>query len=356
MMRVLTDFHHSSLLTATNLLFGERLNMMVYRPIGMEWFEQGYWAINDIPDTARQFLSLDQALKPGDNTPPLNRVITRQRDEILGETPDNGVYYVSDPGGRTAHRACTLDYFRNNKFDYIIASIPAHVPIFEDLRQKYWPEAKLIIQVGNNWDLTPYAGMNVLASIAPVFAPGVNAMFYHQEFDTNIFRSRVCHPTKRIYSFVNILQRTGQGWNDFAELEKLLPEFVFKSYGGQCRDGNKTGPLDLANAMHEAQFILHSKPGGDGFGHIIFNAYACGRPVIARPSQYAGQLAEQLMVPGTFIDLDKYGRGEVKNMVRRITEDPDALWRMGARAGERFAELVDYEKEAEEIGLWLSKL
>jgi hypothetical protein len=356
MMRVLTDFHHSSLLTATNLLFGERLHMMVYRPIGLEWFDEGFWAINDQRDTANQFLSLDQSLKPGDNTPPLNLTITRERDAVLGETPENGVYYVADPGGRTAHRACTLDWFKNNRFDYVIASIPAHVPLFERLIAQYQPHAKLIIQVGNNWDLSPYEGKNVLASTAQHMAAGVNAMFYHQEFDTHIFMQRICEPTKKIYSFVNILQRSGQGWNDFVELEKLLGDYEFRSYGGQCRDGNKNGPLELANAMHEAQFILHSKPGGDGFGHIIFNAYACGRPVIARPSQYAGMLAEQLLVPGTFINLDELGRGGVKNQVRRITADPDGLFHMGKRAAERFNAVVNYEKEAEEIGLWLSQL
>lgn len=116
------------------------------------------------------------------------------------------------------------------------------------------------------------------------------------------------------------------------------------------------GPQELANTMHEAQFVLHSKPGGDGFGHIIHNAYACGRPVIARPSQYRGQLAEQLLVPGTFIDLDKYGRGEMKNMIRRITADPDELFRMGKRASQRFKEVVNYEQEAEDIREWLKNL
>lgn len=348
MKRVLTDFHHSSLLTATNLLFEDRLDMMVYRPIGMEWFEEGFWAVNDQRDTAEQFLGLDQSFKPDDETPPLN--------DILGQRFETGVYYVADPGGRTAHRACSLEWFKNNQFDYLIASIPAHVPLFERLIAMYQPKAKLIIQVGNNWDLSPYVGKNVLASIAPHMEPDVNACFYHQEFDLNIFAPRICHPTKHISSFVNILQRTGQGWNDFTELEKLLPEFSFKSYGGQCRDGNMNGPLEVANAMHDSQFILHSKPGGDGFGHVIFSAYACGRPVIARPSQYSGQLAEQLLVPGTFIDLDKYGRAEVKNMIRRFTEDDNALWRMGQRAAARFREVVDYEKEAEEVKQWLTKL
>lgn len=357
-VRVLTDFHHSSLLRATNMLFGGRLHMMVYRPIGLEWFEEGFWAINDNIDTAKQFLSTDQAFTPGDGTPKLNK-LTIERDQVLGETQANGVYYVADPGNLTSHRACSLEWFKNNRFDYIIASIPAHVPLFKRLIELYQPHAKLIIQMGNNWNLDQYSNENILASIAPqIGGYQCDIMFYHQEFDTHIFQSRVCHPTKKISSFVNILQNSGQGWNDFVELEKLLSRFgyEFRSYGGQCRDGNMNGPLELANAMHDSQFILHSKPGGDGFGHVIFNAYACGRPVIARPSQYAGMLAEQLLVPGTFIDLDKYGRGEVKNMIIRLTHDEGALFQMGKRASDRFREVVDYEKEAEEVGQWLATL
>lgn len=341
MARVLTDFHHSSLLRATNLLFGERLGMEVYRPIGLEWYEDGYWQINDQLDTAKQFLSTE-AGKPIDGTPALNNA----------NAVDWGTYRVEDPGGISTHMACTLDYFKQHQFDYVIASIPAHVPLFKALIVEFMPNAKLIIQMGNNWDIEKYAGMNVLASIAPTLT-NANAVFYHQEIETKLFKSRVTHPTNKIFSFVNILENTGQGWNDFLELEHLLPQFEFRSYGGQCRDGNKTGPLELANAMHESQFILHSKPGGDGFGHIIFSAYACGRPVIARPSQYRGQLAEQLLVPGSFIDLDT-GREKVAKQIKSMTDDE--LFRMGKRAGERFAEVVNYEQEAERVKEWLKNL
>ena len=41
-MRVLTDFHHNSLMISHVKLFEERLKMDVYRPIGMEWFNEGW--------------------------------------------------------------------------------------------------------------------------------------------------------------------------------------------------------------------------------------------------------------------------------------------------------------------------
>lgn len=344
-MRVLVDFHHSSLLRSLVMLFQDRLNMDVYRPIGMEWFDQGYWAINDKKDTAAQFLSWDS--QPLDNTPPLN--------SVHGWSMNNGWGVVFDPGNTSTHRACTLDFFKDNKFDYIVASIPAHVPIFERLIAEYQPEAKLIVQMGNNWNIDQYVGKNVLASIQPQLSPGVNAIFYHQEFDTSLFKPRVTHQTGLIHSYVNVLGNTGMGLQDFRELERILPEFRFRSYGGQNRDGNMNGPLELANSMCEAEFILHSKPGGDGYGHIIHNAFAVGRPVITRSSQYRNQLASQLLVPGCFIDLDD-GREKTAKRIKELHQNSDELFRLGKKASDRFKAVVDFAKEAEEIRQWLVTL
>jgi hypothetical protein len=345
-MRVLCDFHHSSLLRSLVLLFEGRLGMQLYRPIGLEWFEEGYWAINDQLDTAKQFLELDS--QPVDKTPPLNFPDWQHAD---------GTYSIMDPGGKSSHRACTLEFFKNNQFDYIIATIPAHVPLFERLIAQFQPKAKLIVQMGNNWNLDNYAGYNVLASIAPQLSPA-NTLFYHQEFDLRVFHDTPVQPVRKVYSFLNIIQHSGVGWNDYSDLKRMMERqgWEFRAYGGQCPDGNMTGPHELASKMREAAFIFHVKPGGDGFGHIIHNAYAVGRPIITRPSHYRGQLAEQLLVPGTFIDLDRYGRSEVKNILTRLMYDPDALVEMGRRAAQRFDEVVDYQKEAEEVAAWLGGL
>lgn len=345
-MRVFCDFHHSSLLRSLVLLFERRLGGEVYRPIGMEWFDEGFWAINNQRDTAMQFLDPDS--QPRDNTPPLNTPEGLRAD---------GVYEILDPGAKSSHKACTLEFFKNNRFDYVIASIPAHIPLFERLIAEYQPNAKLIVQMGNNWNLENYAGENVLASIAPQFSPA-NTMFYHQEFDLSVFHDTPVQPVRRVYSFMNVLQQYKQAWTDYSELKRMMGRlgWEFRAYGGQCPDGNMTGPEQLASKMREAAFIFHVKPGGDGFGHIIHNAYAVGRPIITRPSHYRSQLAEQLLVPGTFIDLDRYGRAEVKNILTRLMFDPDALEAMGRRAAQRFDEVVDYKRESEEISAWLAQL
>lgn len=349
-MRVLVDFHHSSLLRSLILLFERRLGMEVYRPIGMDWFKEGYWKINDQLDTAKQYLSLSQAYKPGDGTPALN---------ALAKKADKGVYYCLDPGGRDLNRACMLHYVMNHKFDYLVASIPEHIEPFKRLIKLYQPQAKLIFQVGNDWNFEELGGMNVLASTLPREVPAdVNVKFYHQEFDLAIFSPYRNQPRKTIFSFINILHESAPAWSDFTNLEGLLGPagFEFRSFGGQCRDGNMDGPYQLAKKMRRAQFVFHVKPGGDGFGHVIHNAYAMGRPVITRSSHYKGKLASLLLEPGTFIDLDELNPGMAARAILDATKNRVRCARMGQQAYERFRQVVDYKHDADGIREWLKTL
>jgi len=355
MARVLVDFHHSSLLRSLVMLFEDRLGMELYRPIGMEWFEEGFWGINRDVKTAEQFLGMHQAFSPADGTPNLN--IMKDYGSI-GEPEDferADTLFIVEPGRVSYHKAARLKFFKENQFDYVIASIPAHVPMFRELIHRYNPGAKLIVQVGNNWNIDQYAGMPVLASIAPQLT-AANAIFYHQEFDLEIFKPSPVPADRKIYSFVNVLRQQGVAWEDYKQMKRQLSDFTFKSFGGQNDDGNTDGPLETARTMSEAMFIFHVKPGGDGFGHVIHNAYALGRPIITRSSHYRHQLAEELMVPGTYIDLDQHGRAVTKRMINEISRQPELLQEMGQKAAERFRQVVNYKKESEEIKAWLENL
>jgi hypothetical protein len=42
-VRVLVDYHHHDLWESLELLFTDRFGWELLRPIGMDWFEQGYW-------------------------------------------------------------------------------------------------------------------------------------------------------------------------------------------------------------------------------------------------------------------------------------------------------------------------
>jgi hypothetical protein len=344
-MNILTDFHHNSLLRSLVMLFEERLGMNVYRPIGLEWFYEGYWAINDQLDTAKQFLDVKTQVL-ADNTPPLN---------VVKEHSD-GVYSVYDPGNITTHNGITLEAFKSQKFDFMIASIPAHISVFQELIKKFQPQAKLIIQIGNNWDPNIFRGLNVMGSVNPGTIEDANVIYYHQEFDTNIFKPTSHKESGRISSYVNLLQELPIGWRDFNELEKSIPEIKFNSYGGQCRDGNMSGVVDLANSMNNDDLVFHVKDHGDGYGHIIYNAYACGRPTIIRSSLYRNQLAQELFNDKSCIDLDQYSNDDAIKKIKEIYINKDVLDEMSINAYKTFKNCVDFEYCAEIIHNWMGTL
>ena len=55
-MRIFADYHHGGLYHALHILFCERMGFELYRPIGFEWAERGYWKYSENPPTIAQYL------------------------------------------------------------------------------------------------------------------------------------------------------------------------------------------------------------------------------------------------------------------------------------------------------------
>ena len=43
MAAILADFHHGDLFESHRLVFVDRFGWELCRPIGLEWFQEGYW-------------------------------------------------------------------------------------------------------------------------------------------------------------------------------------------------------------------------------------------------------------------------------------------------------------------------
>jgi hypothetical protein len=289
-MRVLTDFHHAGLLQSFILLFERRLGGEVYRPIGREWFDQGFWKVFNHPATVEQFLGIGGATPDG--TAPLNEVV---------DHPDPDVYICHDIDSGTENKAITLKGFLNQPFDIMIASLPQHIEPYYQLCKVHPSHPKLIYQIGNSWDYSGDAPVrNIMASARMSgMSIGLNTIEYHQEFDTKIFHPDFTYPDKNIYSFVNCFDIAEHLANDaflFKQVEKAMPDWTFKIYGGQCRDG-AIGPTPaLADKMRESRFIWHTKWGGDGYGLVILIVPAVGRPLIVKILFYQNMFAEPLLL------------------------------------------------------------
>lgn len=332
------------------MLFEDRLGIEVYRPIGLEWYETGNWGIWPALDTAKQYLSLEQAYKPVDGTVQLNQFSSIEAED--------GVYWCQDPSTPDRPiRACTLDYFMNNDFDYVLASIPNHVEPFRKLAAR--KGAKLIVQIGNEWPVSEYRNTNLLASVAPRRLPDdIHPVFYHQEFDLNAFRHEP--PISQeilISSYINVYNHN-PGWRDFMHLEKALEGTGIKmrSYGGQGRDGCINDSTKLGESMRTSTFIFHVKAGGDGFGHVLHNAYACGRPVISRHSHYRGQWGEELLKRSS-INVDDFRSYEtLATFLKFLSNDPEHMKVISNQARKAFDEVVNFDAEELKIREWLDGL
>lgn len=365
-MNILTDFHHAGLLHSLIMLFEDRLGGNVYRPIGKDWFDKGYWKVYDHPATVEQFLGIGG--NTPDGTPKLN--------EVEGE-PTPGIYWCHDIDSGMTNKAITLERFLNMHFDIVIASIPQHVELFKRLCADHPDHPKLIFQIGNSWTNEAAMAPNIMASAIIHNIPNeINFISYHQEFDLNVFHPPIeskpyigdvayqnsydfSMPGPNIYSFVNcfdVAEHYKNDWSLFTEVEKNLPEWSFKAFGGQCRDG-AIGPSQVvADKMREARFIWHTKFGGDGYGHVIHNAPAVGRPLLVKSGYYVDKLAAPLLNDGvTCINLDGLGYQQIINKINYYSE-PERYRAMSEAAYNTFCKVVDFNKEQKQIEVFLSKL
>ena len=337
MVNVLTDLHNGSLYNSLHLLFEKRLGFNLYRPIGEQWFHEGYFKIaepyGNYPGTISQYLAIND--RPYDPYTNLNGDLVES----------DGIYKIFSPEGNFEHKAITFDTFKNMKFDYIVGSHPLH-ECWEGLLQ-YQPTPKFIMQLGNENQTTNT--QNVLSSVWAMSPRlGQNVCYYHQEFDLNEFTYEPPDNHTLIRSFVHLHPEK----ETFDIYKSNLPEFQMEAYGM----GTDLGPSqNIAKQMKESAFGWHIKP-ADGYGHILHNWYACGRPVIIRGDYYAGKTGGMLLEDGkTCIDLDKHNFTENLNMIRYWSL-PDHHKEMCKNAHDIFMKVCDFNSEAENIKTFLSNI
>jgi hypothetical protein len=339
-MKVFCDLHHADLYYSLQLLFEKRLEYEMYRPIGLEWYEQKLWAVYDHPATAQQYLGLDQAIvKPKD----VHGNYLEDRD-ILNKRYrfEDGIFYIQDPTKNKVQRGITLEKFKDMKFDILVSSIPAHINIFNQLIKLYQPQAKHIFQVGNAWGNQPGV-KNILSSTAPFYTSNdINIVFYHQEFDLDIYKYTL--PTIHTYvnSYIHYMQEM-----DLLQLYKnTLSNWLFKTYGAGMEDYTR-GSEDMGKRMADSGWTWHVKPGGDGYGHVLHNTYACGRPAIIKKNYYNGKIANNLLEDKiTCIDVSSRSVHENVILLRQFSQ-PDYHIPMCERTYKRFTECVNFDWEFE---------
>ena len=337
-MKVLADFHHHDLWESLELLCA-RLGWTLYRPMGMDWFTEGYW-------------NFERAWH-GD-------AVARQYLEPWSSDHDGLRDDKSHPS--RSHRLLTLTEARDIRPDIVVATV-AHN------HEGLWRFAQEVgatfgLHLGNvrfsaidmaedRWDL---ASFGIVTSIMP--GPiGKPHVVCHQEFSLTDFRHEAPQPngTVRVSSFVNCFPENQRAYALFREVADLAPDIDWRIHGsyGQCAlDPYAAGDLgrcaDVGDAMRASDIAWHTKQWSDGFGHVIHNWFAVGRPVVGFESYYHNQLAGPLWQEGvTSFDITGRSADDIRGLIRSL--HPDRRARMGEAAAARFREVVNFDEEEQAI-------
>jgi len=338
-MRVLADYHHHDLWESLELLC-ERLGWTLYRPIGMEWFHEGYW------NHERKFW--------GD-------AIAKQYLEPWGSDVDGLRLDWSHP--HRHHRLLTLEQARDTRPDIVISTLAHNHEGFARFASDIG--ATFGLQIGNvrfspidmtedRWDL---AAFGLVSGIMPATPPKPHVV-YHQEFSRTDFAP--APPPRlglRVSSFVQCYPETAWAYALMQDVASRAPEHdwkVYGAYGGAPLDAYAAGNIDrcadVAKAMQGSDVAWHLKRWSDGYGHVFHNWHAIGRPMIGFRSYYADQLGGALWLEGeTAWDIERMTPDEVVALLRRFRDDEDFHLRACERSAARFAEVVDFDQEAEAI-------
>jgi hypothetical protein len=284
-MNILVDFHHADLWWSLQLL-ANRLGATLYRPYGMEWYDQGYFKLYG--DLRRK--------------DPERWIAKQYLVDTLFSYADN--YKI----GRETYNGCkdyplfntlTLEQAKDAQIDVVICSVHENEPYFAKLKE-FYSNAKFIRQVGNDLDTLIDESLypNLLSSATQPYDAfkGQNKVLYRQEFPLDLFQPTPPINFNNIYSFQNDIEQFEDTWTFWTDLKHKLRDYNFKSYGVGCEQGKIYPKREYIQRMLEATFIVQSKGPWEGYGHCIHNTMRLGRPMILKFSDYQGKMAESLLI------------------------------------------------------------
>lgn len=344
MTRVLTEMHHGDLYESLAMLFEDRFGWQLYRPTGMEFWDEGLW-------------NYERHMDHGE-------AIARQYLEPWPSDRDMGDHFERDDESHPGriHKLVSLEQVRSQRFDIVLATLAENEEGLHGLARSIG--AKFGIQLGNEGTLNRYDLADFcMFSTTREHEPWVPFVYYHQEFSLADFRYEY-PPTENdlVATWVQCLPSTGEDWDRFVRLAEMTPELRWRHHGHCNQDSgywasNVKTSSEVAAQMRAARIGLHFKKWSDGYGHVIHNLFAVGKPIVATATYYAGKLAGPLFVDGvTSFDVQTRSDVEVTEIIRRLATDDDFHQRISENAAARFGEVVDFDADAEAVRAMLDNV
>lgn len=354
-MNIFTDLHHFDLYYSLQLLC-KRFGWNLYRPIGLDWKFEDYWAINNDPEFIAAMLSTEsgktkEILSKYETLANKDWAVFSLHLPRIGPIINvgDGLFYVIDISKNVIQDSITLERFKQMKFDVIISSLPQHFDRYERLRNLYQPQAKHIFHMaGIGWSIPSNVRNLMLNSKMPT---NINHVVYKQEFDTQVFAPQLPKNTTSIRSYVHFPQ-TEELWNKL-DLKEYDFSFVSKTLGKLSDIVIRTE--DLAQSIVNSTAVLHIKPGGESYGHVLHNSYAIGRPVMTDKRDFIGTAGEELLTDDTSIDISKYSINELRSKIIELSQ-LDNLLAIHEKIVNRFKSIVDFDNEANKVKQFMENL
>lgn len=321
---VFADWHHPALWESMRILFEDRLGWTLYSPMGLEWEAQG-WRFTHEDWKAADYLRVQGAIDKGDHS-----------EVHPAEYPN------------TVRKLLTVAQANELQPTHVVASVAAHRASFNALAERWG--ARFVYQVGNaRQPVDVPRGTVVLASSKVVRqGRGLTVVQYHQEFDLGVFCYSPTINPNRVTSFMLRMDQASGPWEWLAQ----APGVDFRAIGGKDeRADTYMAPMSkVADLMRSTGWVWHDKVIGDGYGHVLHNAAAMGRPLIGHASHYKGRTGEPYWRDlVTCIDLDRHPPDVALRLIKAIGRDKDWFTSMGAAIHEEFTNRVDFAHEADAI-------
>jgi hypothetical protein len=352
-VRILADYHHADLWESLEMLFTDRFGWELYRPTGLPWLTEGFWR-----HEVREWWEKGGALPAGPDDVKVREAdaVPRQYLEPWGtdvQLADHAERQDLWHPGRTI-KMVTLEQARSQPWDIVLATLVENEPGLWQFAQERG--AHFGIQIGNQWAENFWRNAEFgLASTTLPFVPDRPHVFYHQEFSLQDFRYE--YPpvtTDTVRSWVQCLPDDGPEYGRFKRLAGLSPELAWGMFSHCGGDGywieNLRDTSRVAATMRETRVGVHFKTWSDGYGHVIHNLFATGKPVIATATYYLDKLAGPLFVDGvTSFNVQTRSDEEVVAIIRRLVADDDFHSEVSHAAAARFREVVSFDEDAEKV-------
>lgn len=320
--RVFADWHHPALWESLSILFEDRFGWELYSPIGPEWLKRA-WRFSCCGWQPEDYLTFPDAQMVGSHY--------ERSDPEFPERPRKMV---------TTAQADAMQW------DFVLGSVTAHQRPFAELARNW--KARFIHQVGNARQPIDRSVRQLILASAAIPRGTRDAVIYHQEFDRSLFSYTPVTNPAAVTSFMLRLDDYSGPYQWLSEASGV----TWKSVGDVDRrtDAYLAPMTKVAEAMRQTGWVWHDKTIGDGFGHVVHNAAAMGRPLIGHASNYKGRVAEPFWTDlVTAIDLDRHTPEVALRLIRAISADPEWHTAMAEELAATFTRLVDFDSEAAAI-------